>query len=394
MAADRSSEPGRIVTLQEADAAMDGALGRMIERVGATLDSSLGGFPHYADPGTGAWTTTADGFWTGGFWVAQLWLTAYLRDDQRYRDGAAAWCRRLAPRVDTPSVFRSFLFYYGAACGALLHDDTAAGRLAVAAGRSVAADFDDRLGVIPLGAQAEEARNVGPSESNVDGLSACPLILWTARQTGEASLAEVATLHALRSAALFVRDDDSVIQSASLDSADGRPLRHYTHKGHSDNSTWTRAQAWAMLFFTQAYRYSGDPALCRIAERVSDWWIAHAPAGAAAFWDFDAPRTPDTRRDTSGTAIAAVALFKLAAATRDRDKAAIYQRAARNTTLALAFDHVTPTGPDDWRPAGILADGCFDPREGTAVANELIWGSYFMLEALSVATGRLGALTL
>ena len=43
--------------------------------------------------------------------------------------------------------------------------------------RARTADFDDQLGVIPLGAQAEEARSVGPSESNVDGLSACPLIL-------------------------------------------------------------------------------------------------------------------------------------------------------------------------------------------------------------------------
>ncbi|MBL26115.1 MAG: glycosyl hydrolase [Rhodospirillaceae bacterium] len=365
----------------------------MTGRIGVTLDSGLYGFPHYADPDTGVWTTTADGFWTGGFWVGQLWLTAYLLNDRRHADGAAAWCRRLAPRVDSRSVFRSFLFYYGAASGALLHDDAAARRLAIAAGRSVAADFDDQLGVIPLGAQAEEARSVGPSESNVDGLSACPLILWAARETGAADLAEIGALHALRSAALFVREDHSVIQSASLDPADGSPLRHYTHKGHSDSSTWARAQAWAMLFFTQAYRYSGDPALCDVAERVSDWWVAHAPAGEAAYWDFDAPRTAETRRDTSGTAIAAVALFKLAAATPDRGKAALYHRAARDTTLALALRHVTPVAQDDRRPPGVLADGCFDPREGTAVANELIWGSYFMLEALAIATGRLGPLT-
>lgn len=47
--------------------AFDAAFAAMRQRVLETASSALPGFPHYADQTTGAWTTTPDAFWTGGF---------------------------------------------------------------------------------------------------------------------------------------------------------------------------------------------------------------------------------------------------------------------------------------------------------------------------------------
>jgi UvrD-like helicase C-terminal domain len=44
------------------------AIGRMQKRMEDTRRRVGSAYPHWADPETGAWTTTADGDWTGGFW--------------------------------------------------------------------------------------------------------------------------------------------------------------------------------------------------------------------------------------------------------------------------------------------------------------------------------------
>jgi hypothetical protein len=45
------------------------AIGRMQKRMEDTRRRVGSAYPHWADPETGAWTTTADGDWTGGFWA-------------------------------------------------------------------------------------------------------------------------------------------------------------------------------------------------------------------------------------------------------------------------------------------------------------------------------------
>src|SRR3970282_2682608 len=94
--------------------------------------------------------------------------------------------------------------------------------------------------------------------------------------------------------------------------AAARRVRHYTHKGVSDTSTWGRAQAWGALFSTQSWRADrGHAAWLAAAVRGADWCLAHVPADRVAYWDFDDPEIPNTERDTAATAIATAALLKL-----------------------------------------------------------------------------------
>src|SRR2546422_7807264 len=76
------------------------ALARMRGRIARTAASMTAGFPHFADPATGAWTTSPAGDWTGGFWNGMLWLAARYGDDPRSRAWAAEWTARLAPRSE------------------------------------------------------------------------------------------------------------------------------------------------------------------------------------------------------------------------------------------------------------------------------------------------------
>ena len=358
------------------------AVSKMIGRVTETRDANLAGFPHYGDQKTREWITSPDGFWTGGFWVGELWLAARLTGDASYSEAARGWLKRLEPRIDSRSVFRGFLFYYSAVTGAVLQGDALSADMAARAAKSVSGQFDPIAGLIPLGAEAEEAHTVGDGEANIDGMMAVPLLLWAARHCGDDDLRKIALAHAYKSEEFFIRPDGGVIQSASFDTKTGDLTRRYTHKGFSDASIWTRAQAWAMLTYAiAASQERGESNLLRIAEKVADWWLSRIPKDLVAYWDFDAPLTPDTRRDTSGTAIAAAALLKLASIHPDNAKAARYATTARETARALVQQHLTSTG--------ILANGCFDPKNNKAVANELIWGDYLLMETIARFSGKL-----
>ena len=54
----------------------------------------------------------------------------------------------------------------------------------------------------------------------------------------------------------------------------------------------------------------------------------------------------------------------------------------------LIRDYLTPLGPDDGRPPGMLLHGCYNLYSGEAPDHELVWGDYFLLEALLRWQGR------
>ena len=370
------------------------AIDRMLTRVRDTAGRVGDGFPHWADPESGRWTVTADGDWTGGFWVAMLWLACHGTGEERYRGWARQWAARMRPRIASASVFKAIPFYYGGSVGHLLLNDAGAREAALEAADSLMRLYNPALGLIPLGAEAEESSRVGPAESSIDSLFASPFLLWAARETGERRMREAAWSHASRVIELHLREDGSFIQSSSLDAQSGAVIRHYTHKGYSDTSTWGRAQSWGVLLSVMSYaRAPGETRWLQAAERGADWWIAHVPSDCVAFWDFDDPRIPEIERDTAATAAMACAMLKLAALA-DPAKRQGYRRHGEATVSALVERYLTPVSPSDRRVPGILTEGCFNKRPDSrsldaASRNELIFGSYYLFEALHILAGRL-----
>lgn len=374
------------------------AIERMLVRVQDTAARVKEGFPHWADPETGRWTTTPDGDWTGGYWIGMLWLAAATTGDARYRAWAAPLAERLRAKIGGETVFKSFPVYYGAALGAILHDTPGPREIAVQTASSLARLYAPALKLVPLGAQAEEGAHTGNTETSIDSLQAAPFLFWAAGTMGDARLREVATNHAETVIHLHLRPDGSFIQSSSLDAATGRLTRHYTHKGVSDTSTWGRAQAWGMLFSTQSWLADRQrDKWMAAAVRGADWWLAHAPADRVAFWDFDDPAIPNTERDTAATSIALAALLKLARVAPLEAGRARYREAAEATARALVKRYLTPTHPGDRRAPGMLTEACFNKRMDARPLDranrcEFIVGSYYLFESLLALAGRLDPL--
>jgi unsaturated chondroitin disaccharide hydrolase len=367
---------------------------RMCRRIDHNLNVLKSEFPHWANSQTGVWTTTRDGDWTGGAWPGMLWLAANRAGHTKYLDAARLWSSRLKPRARLQTAFKGFGFYYGTALGDLLCGDKDAAALALEAAQSLKGQFDPRLGLIPLGGDAEESEDVGNSFSSIDSLQATPLLFWAAQKTGDAAYADVAAKHTSRVLDIHMRKDGSIVQSSELDPKDGSVLRHFTHKGFSDDSVWGRAQAWGLVYAAIALAHQRENRWMEQLTKGADWWLANIPDGMIAFWDFSDPAIPNTETDTAATSIVCSALLKLGQLAPSADLRAKYRSAGERTAAALVDRFLTPVGENDHRPDGILVGACFNKRrdaraQDSATNAETIFGSYYLFEALNVLEGTL-----
>src|SRR5262249_27258881 len=111
--------------------------------------------------------------WTGGFWNGMLWLAHARTGEDRFREWAERWTRLLERRARSETVFRGFLFYYGAALGSILSGNEFAREVGLAGARGLATLYNEKAGAIPLGTEAEEASDPGRrgrGATNVDGV--------------------------------------------------------------------------------------------------------------------------------------------------------------------------------------------------------------------------------
>lgn len=368
----------------------------MLTHINETRDQVTLGVPHWADPATGRWTVTPDGDWTGGAWVGQLWLARLATDSQPQYD-PHPWLERILPRLQKRTAFKGFGFYYGAALGQILFDDEKAAAVASEAAVGLADLYEEALGLIPIGEDGEEDSAIGGAESSIDSLVASPLLLWSAAVNNNEHHRAVGISHANRVLQNHVREDGSVIQSTTLDPANGAVVRSHTHKGYSDTSVWGRAQTWAMLCSTIcAIREPEQTQWVDYARRTCDWWLANVPEDLVAYWDFNDPAIPNTSRDTAATTMAASALLKLSALLGDSEGER-YRDAARRTITALIEGGYLEMDKDGKFPLGMLRGGCFTlrpdsrPQDRAAHDVELVFGSYMLLESLLVLDGVLDA---
>lgn len=353
------------------------ARSRLIARIDRTAAEVETGFPHAADGRTGRWEIKPWGSWTGGFWAGLCWLAYRLTKEPRYRQWGLEWAERLRGREKDLTHDIGFLFQYAAVLGWETVGASALREAALAAADQLVAMWNPLARVIPVGMRAEVS--AGADDVTIDCLMNLQVLQWAARETGRGRYGEVALAHAERTATWHVRPDGSCVQSVHFDPETGEPVRKHTHQGYSADGCWSRGLGWCAYGFLEAYRASGRPDFLAIARNAIEYHLRRMPADGVPFYDYDDPRIPDVPRDTSAAAILASACLGLA----EVEGKERYRDVAEGILESLFLSYLTPLGPDDPRPPGMLLHGCYNIHTGEAPDHELIWGDYFLLEALT-----------
>ncbi|QVM87292.1 glucuronyl hydrolase [Pseudomonas lalucatii] len=200
----------------------------------------------------------------------------------------------MATKLDSPSLNRSMIFWYGAAPGALWFGDEQAHLLLQRAAAAVARAFDREVGWIPLGT-AMGGGTDGDRRIAIDTLAPTLRLLALSPRC---DIRELAGQHLQASLAACGTWQGAYCGSSQH--VQGRIVRHEP-AGH-----WSRGQAWAMLGLVQAAGLYGEPYL-DLARRACDYWLESRPDPLPA----NRLERPEAGEDPAAAAIAALAMLGL-----------------------------------------------------------------------------------
>ncbi|MEV4318843.1 hypothetical protein [Actinocrispum sp. NPDC049592] len=351
------------------------ALRHSIGRIDHTLATCEDRYPLYADPRSGVWATTRRGSWTAGFWVGLLWLRAVCTEAPAHADVATMWTYRLCAKLEEKTVTRAMTFWHGAAAGYLLTGVPAAAEVALQGAERLAGAFDPALGLLPEGSALRPSPR---PRASIDAVAASTALLsWAGGYRSNDALTLMAHRNFATLSLISVDAAGQVIPASTFTVQEAwQPDPAHTNMG----AGWARGHAWAMLAAAAAATWLGDEYLPQARHRADRWLAQHMPGAGLPRWHLH--HEPDVP-DTSAAAMAAVALFKIHELSGGQSP---YAARALDHLEAL-LPHVTT--PNGTRPGGMLLNGSYTPVAGVAPHHELIWGDYFLVQALMIATGRL-----
>lgn len=330
-----------------------------------------GKLPTYTEDGR--WVFADDPWapnWSGGFLTGMMWIYAEWYGDPWWCEKAEQYSLALEDRkLDKGTHDIGFVLEPSWGRWFERTGDQHAKEVLIQGGRTMA-------GRIQPGGYLSTW--VSPGSTFIDVMMNVGIIFRAAEYSDDASLRDVALMHARTSHRYLVRGDGSTIHEGWFDTETGEFQRAATHQGWRSDSTWARGQAWAIYGFTTAYEHSREPDMLHAARQVADYFIEQTREDPIPPNDWQEP-APAHRWESSAGAIAAAGLLKLSEADADGGYEhygghglAILQR-LRSTEFVAAD---TP----NWQ--GILKHARYHLQNGLGVDESVMWGDYYFLEAM------------
>lgn len=346
-------------------------------------------WPYHCDPKDGTWDTTDDGDWCGGHWVECLRIVAELTGDRALGAEALDRTERLRPYLERDDMFRGHRFYYAAARQYAWTGQSRFRTLALAAAYAVRSMAMQGSGAMPIGTQVQvrSTKIFGRDKACVDNVHPNLILDWWAfGQTGDATFIEGARKHLDHTIDTYIRDDYSTIEFCNYDVKTGMPVgAHYTLLGASDDSCWSRGQAWAIAGYLRAWETTRDARYLSVGRKLLDYWIANTDDTLVPPYDFKDPQLKTDPGavpvDTSAAAVVAEQLARLAIL-KDLPPQAQYAASKAEAFIDGLLRHLTLANDPRAKSAGVLLDGCFNQPKRYATRSELIWGTAYLLFAL------------
>jgi len=321
-----------------------------------------------------AWTHWCDGFLPGMMWIFAR-RGAGAEEGEWWRKQAVRYTRPVEPRkLDREVHDLGFIFWSTYLRWYLMSGEATLNDVLIQAGRTMGLRFKEK---------GEYLRSFVSEDSLfIDIMMNVGIIFYAAAQTGDRKLDDLALRHSLTTRRVLVRGDGSTAHEGLFNLETGEFLRQSTHQGWRGDSCWSRGLTWALYGFGTVYDFTRDPRFLATAEACADYYIAHTPADGVPPWDYDAPEESRSLVDTSAAAIAACGLLQLAELCADPVKGHLYDQSARHILRTLCLKYVAKSDPA-WE--GILKGGVYHVHKKLGVAESVMWGEHFFVEALDRA---------
>ncbi|KAJ8522614.1 hypothetical protein ONZ45_g780 [Pleurotus djamor] len=211
----------------------------------------------------------------------------------------------------------------------------------------------------------------------IDNMMNLDVLFTAADLTGNNTLREIAITHAKTTHTNHIRKDGSTWHVVEYNSNTGMVSKKRTAQGHSDSSTWSRGQAWAIYSFSQMHHRTGYFPFLETARRTASYFVANLPRDRVVPWDFDAPTVPSRPADSSAATIAVNGLILLSEQERSLGNATgadIWLDSAQSI-----LEKITRLA---WRPEwqSLLANGTV-AKPSNNFNTGIVYGDYYFVRA-------------
>ena len=335
-------------------------------------------FPDYYDAQKGAWSL--NGGWTEGFWTGILWWLFVYSGDGRFRRWAQEYTRLLAEqKASFADHDLGFLFYHSCVLEHMITGEEEMVSAALSAAERLADRFNPHGRFIRAHGELTNPQRAG--YAIIDTIMNLRLLFWAHSVTGARRFLDVAQETALTIMREYLRQDGSSYQVVWFNPATGAVEKKETLQGYNATSCWSRGQAWGIYGLAQVYKFTGEQVFKDGALSMARYLMRNLPKDGVVYYDFVDPRIPDVPRDTSAQAIATAGLLMLSELAVGEERK-LYFAQGTGLLASLCSGYLVQLEPGHNVSRGFLRGGCYFWSRERGVDSELMFGDYYMLEAL------------
>lgn len=319
----------------------------------------------------------SSGDWCSGFFPGGLWLMAELTGDANWQGAAKKYTALLEQEQwnnGTHDMGFKIMSSYGQGykqTGSQKYAD-----IMVQSAKTLITRFNPTVGCIRSWDHNAERWTFPVIIDNMMNLE---LLFKATQLTGDSTFYHIAVMHANTTLKNHFRADGSSIHVVDYNPETGEINEKVTHQGDTDDSSWSRGQAWGLYGYTMCYRFTHDRQYLNQAVTIAGYLMNHPnlPSDHIPMWDFNYSENSGEPRDVSAASIMASALIELA--DYSDSSRAKYLQWADEVIETLKTDYLVPAGQRN----GYLLDHSVSFRhENHEVDVPLIYADYYFLEAL------------
>lgn len=318
--------------------------------------------------------------WVAGFWPGMLWLTYAQTQNETVLNCAKGLLPSFQRRLDDNIHINhdlGFLFTLSARAQHMLTNDESAMMLAMRAANRLSERYRSAGKYIQAWGPVGEKERGG--QIIMDTMMNLSLLFWASQESGYGAYRRYALDHARATASYLMRPDGSTFHTYFFDQESGKPLYGATHQGATDDSLWSRGQAWGILGFAIAAQWCPEETfLIETARAMTRRFMDELPDDDVPLWDLRLPEGAAPYRDSSAAAIALCGLQRLK--TLDPTHAVEY----KDYSTRLFTGIVKHCWDDHPEAEGLLKHGAQHVPKNIAPDGYTIFGDYYMLEALTL----------
>ena len=374
----------RFATVEEiSKAKLERAAELAIDKIEKNLSRFAGGF---TSPATNnlRYEPSKNNDWVNGMHTGQYWLAYELTGNIKFRHAAENHLKSFQERFENKVALSDhdvgFLYVPSCVAAYKLTGNEEARKLALDAAKHLYDfSFSEKGGFI-IRVNGHNPKRYSDYRTMMDTLMNISLFLWAHRETGEEKYLNAAIAQYRTTIQYLVRSDASTFHHYQFDPDTDQPVRGVTWQGFSDDSCWSRGQAWGVYGLAIAYSYTKDELLPGIHRDLAYYFLNKLPDDYIPYWDLIFTQGSTEPRDSSASAIVACGLHEMSKHTLAGTSHKKFFMSAGSRMLEALIDKcgcVTNPACD-----GILCHVTHALPQGIGIDECTVFGDYFYLEAL------------